>query len=127
VLDGTWKDIYEKAGSFKHAKVEVSEWSKAKEISYQMIKWWKGVLLPALEKDTGDTQAKWECRLKLNVDPDYFKPYVVEVQGMAVTILPSIASMPMKRACQLIDGSVEWLQDNGFTWVTGPDPELRKL
>ena len=126
VVGATWTDILHEAAKYKVAKVEVSEYSRAKEISYQMIKWFKGILLPALEKDNGDSVMKWEARLKLNVLPDYFKPYVVEVGGMAVTILPSIANMPMKQACQLVEGSVEWLHDNGFTWVTLPDPELRK-
>ncbi len=131
VVNGSWTEILHEAAKHGTAVVTVEKYSRAKTISNQMTRWFKGVLLPALADDTGDSIAKWETMLKLNVDPDYFKPFVVEVNGMAVTILPSIKDMPMKRAIALVDGSVAHLHDktiygDKFLWVTLPDPKLRK-
>lgn len=128
------KDLKKEASKYLAAKIEVSEYSEAEEISYQMIKWWKGVLLPAIAKFTGDTVLWWETTLKMNVMPEYFKPEVVVVKiGTAkvpFNVPRSIANMPMKRAIELVDGSVEWLHSEEhkglFLWVTLPDPELRK-
>ena len=41
-------------------------------ITDQQIKWWKGVFLPPLAKDTGDTIDWWENKLKISVMPDKF-------------------------------------------------------
>ena len=117
----------------KMAKVEVSEYKEAEEISYQMIKWFKGILLPSLAEFTGDTVTYWEATLKMNVMPDYFKPETITVKvgniDMAFNVPRSIANMPMKRAIELVDGSVGWLHKEEhkglFLWVTLPDPELR--
>ena len=69
--------------------------------------------------------------LKLNVDPEYFKPFPVTVHGMHLTILPSIKDMPMKKSIELIEGAVAHLHDkkiygDEFLWVCLPDPEKRK-
>jgi hypothetical protein len=121
-----WPAVKSAAGQHQRSIITVEEYNRAKIISNQMIRWWKGVLLPALEADTGDHVSIWETRLKLNVDVDYFKPFPVTVQGMAVTIVPSVAGMPMKRAIKLVDGSVAYLHEQGFMWATLPDPTLRK-
>lgn len=125
VVNGSWPEIMAEAGQYEKSIVEVRKYERAKEISLQMIRWWKGVLLPALSKDTGDSLSHWETRLKLAVDPEYFKPFVVVVNGLAVTILPSIANMPMKKAIELVDGSVTYLHEQGFMWVQPPDITLR--
>ena len=125
VINGSWQDVIDASAEFKNGIVKVEKYERAKEISLQMIRWWKGVLLPALSKETGNSISWWETMIKLNVNPDYFKPFVVTVNGMAVTVLPSIANMPLKQALALVEGSVEWLHDNGFLWVTLPASELR--
>lgn len=122
---GDWDLIQAEANKHLKAKITVEEYNHAKEISLNMIRWWKGVLLPALSRDTGDSLAHWETRLKLAVMPEFFKPYAVVVNGMAVNCLPSIANMPMCRAIELVDGSVTYLHEQEFAWVQPPDPELR--
>lgn len=131
VVNGSWSDIQHEAAKYRTSVVTVEKYSRAKTISLQMIRWFKGVLLPALSEDTGDSIAKWETMLKLNVDPDYFKPFVVTVNGMAVTILPSIKDMPMIHACELVESSVAHLHDkkiygDRFLWVSLPDELKRK-
>lgn len=104
-------------------------------ISLQQIKWWKGVLLPALEKDTGDTVLWWENHLKLMVMPVEFAPKSYEYGGETFAYLPSITILSVKKMSLLMKGSVDYLRgkdddpdDNGkgFSWVTLPDSELRK-
>ena len=48
-------------------------------ISVQQRKWFKGVLLPALAKDSGDSVEYWETTLKLAVMPDEFIPYYIPI------------------------------------------------
>jgi len=100
--------------------------SEARQISLQQIRFWKGVLLPALAKDTGNSVAWWENKLKLEVMPDDFQPKTVNVDGYVFYYLPSVNVLSIKKTNQLIEGSVEYLRNNGFTWVQLPDSELRK-
>lgn len=102
----------------------------AKLLSYRQIKWWKGVLLPALSKQTGDTVLYWENHLKTQVMPDDFQPTVYKVNGKDHAVLPSISSLSMKKMNLLVEGTVEHLHDpkiygNQFTWVTLPDETKR--
>lgn len=94
-------------------------------ISYQQIKWWKGVLLPALSKDSGDSVEYWETKLKLAVLPDEFAPQTVAVGNKEYQIIPSITSLSKKKMNQLIEGSVAKCHELDLLWVTLPDTDLK--
>ena len=94
-------------------------------ISYRQCCWWKGVLLPALSEDSGDSKHSWETRLKLKVMPDKFQPEIVVVGASALATIPSITKLSKTRMSELIDGSVQQLHEWGLDWVTGPDETLR--
>jgi hypothetical protein len=94
-------------------------------ISYQQIKWWKGILLPALSKDSGDSIDWWETTLKMEVMPDEFEPKIIIVKGKEHTLVPSITKLSIKKMNQLIEGSVAKCHEWGKVWVTLPDSELR--
>ncbi|HDY87680.1 MAG TPA: hypothetical protein ENH82_06115 [bacterium] len=101
-------------------------------ITLQQIKWIKGVLLPALAADTGDSVAVWEARLKRNVMPEDFPPTVVQDGPYVNVSLPSITTLGKKKMGQFIEGSVAHLRDekiygDKFLWVCLPDKELRKM
>ena len=106
-------------------KVTVESWSDLKEITYQQIKWWKGVLLPFLARDSGESISYWESKLKIEVMPEEFQPEVVMINGAAFNCIPSIKKLSLKKTKQLIEGSVQKCHEWGFTWVTLPDPALR--
>ena len=100
-------------------------------ITMRQIKWLKGILLPALSKDTGDSVAVWEARLKRNVMPDDFPPAVVQDGQNVYITLPSITILGKKKMGEFIEGSVSHLRDESiygdkFLWVTLPDENLRK-
>ena len=95
-------------------------------LSYQQIKWWKGVLLPAFSKSTGDTKDTCETRLKLAVMPDKFQPKVVFIQNEPFLMIPSITILSTKQMGELMEGSVGKLHDWEEMWATLPDKELRK-
>lgn len=102
-----------------------------KAITRQQIAWWKGILLPALAADTGDSKEYWENVLKLVVMPDEFKPIPLAVRGYYITIIASITKLNSKKMNELIEGSVKHLRDakvygDQFQWVTLPDKSLRK-
>lgn len=95
-------------------------------LGLQQIRWWKGVLLPALAKDTGDSIEQWETRIKLAVMPDDFKPEIYEIQGQLCARIPSITTLGKRKMNQMIEGAVAYCRDEcGLLWVTLPDPELR--
>lgn len=94
-------------------------------ITDQQRKWWKGVLLPALAKDSGDSIGFWETKLKLAVLPDDFQPYYVPFGRQVFPIIPSITILSKKKMNILIEGSVAQCHEWGFVWVTLPDPALR--
>lgn len=105
--------------------------SEAKSLSVQQIRWWKGILLPQLSAQSGDTVLCWENRLKTAVMPDDFQPTVHVINGVNHATIPSISSLSMKKMNLLTEGTVEHLHDpkiygDQFTWVTLPDSELRK-
>lgn len=118
--------------SVKMGQIMVTEiMTEAKALSVRQIRWWKGVLLPGLSKQTGDTVLCWENRLKTAVMPDDFQPTTHVINGVNHATIPSISSLSMKKTNLLIEGTVEYLHDpkkcgDQFTWVTLPDPELRK-
>jgi len=98
-----------------------------KYISVQQIKWFKGVLLPALAKDSGDSVEYWETTLKVAVMPDEFMPTYVAIGKQVMPVIPSISSLSIKKMNQLIEGSVAHCRDDlGLLWCTLPDSELRK-
>ena len=131
VEDGTWKDVTAEAATHRRSRVSVEDYSEAKEWSEQQCKWWKGVLLPALAEDTGDSIAYWENKLKLSVMPEDFQPITIIVDGSLFTYLPSITTLGIKKMNLMIEGSVAHLRDESiygdkFHWVTLPDKDLRK-
>ena len=89
--------------------------------------WFKGILLPALAKDSGDSVGYWETKLKLAVLPDDFAPFYVPLGKQIFPIIPSITKLSKKKMNVLIEGSVDKCQEWGFVWVTLPDKEKRKL
>ena len=121
-----WPDVYKACEQFHRFKIEISDASEFAEISYQQIRWWKGILLPALAKDTGDCEHVWETRLKLAVLPDDFTPETVSISGKSYTFIPSITKLSMKKLNTLITGSVDKCHDWGFDWVELPDAAKRK-
>ena len=96
-------------------------------ITNQQIAWWKGILLPALAKDSGDSVGYWETKLKLAVLPDDFAPYYIPLGKQVFPIIPSITILSKKKMNILIEGSVEKCWEWGFKWVTLPAKELRKF
>ena len=121
-----WKSIYIEAAKFPRFVIEVRRYDEEHEISEQQRKWWKGVLLPALSNDTGDTKESWETRLKLAVMPDEFKPETVIVDGKPFNYVPSITKLTSKKMNDLVEGSVSKLHEWKLLWVTLPDSSLRK-
>lgn len=97
----------------------------SKYITYQQIKWWKGCLLPALSKDTGDSRESWETKLKLAVMPDEFTPRPITIDDQSYSIIPSITTLSVKKMNELIEGAVAKCHEWGLLWVTLPDSELR--
>jgi len=119
-----WPKIY--AECAKHKKFGVEVLSGAEYITHGQRAWWKGILLPALAKDSGDSVGYWETRLKLAVLPDDFAPYYVPLGKQVFPIIPSITKLSKKKMNMLIEGSVQQLNEWGFLWVTLPDEEKRK-
>lgn len=112
----------------------LAQFSADERITEQQRKWFKGVLLPALADDTGDSKASLESELKLAVMPDKFAPDHITVKTidsdgnpayLDLSIVPSITILTKKQMGELIEGSVAHLRASGFDWVTLPDPELR--
>ena len=95
-------------------------------ITDQQRAWFKGILLPALAKDSGDSVGYWETKLKLAVLPDEFAPFYVPIGKQIFPVIPSITILSKKKMNILIEGSVGKCHDWGFDWVTLPDKEKRK-
>lgn len=124
---GDWPAIQKQAAMYRRARITVERYSEAKELTEQQRKWWKGILLPALAEDSGNSKAWWESRLKLAVMPEDFKPEIVTINGDKVAYLPSVSILSCKKTNELIEGSVAKCHEWGFLWVTLPDSELRKF
>ncbi len=125
-----WPAVHRAAAKHRRFSVTIESYSEERQISLQQIRWWKGVLLPALSKDNGDSVSQWETTLKLNVMPDEFQIETVKVHGIAVNYIPSVTKLNIKKTNILVEGSVAWLHDaeihgDTYTWVTLPDRELR--
>lgn len=124
LFDGKLEDLINKCvpgGALKY-------FSPKDYTSYQQIKWWKGVLLPALSKDSGDSVEYWETLLKTQVLPDEFTPYYVSIGKQVFPVVPSITKLGIKKMNQMIEGSVAYCRDDlGLQWVTLPDSELRNV
>ena len=82
--------------------------------------WFKGVLLPALAKDQGDTVGHWQKKLIKEVFPEDIK------REDGLMVYPSISQYGKKKMTTLIEESVAQCHDWGFMWVTLPESELRK-
>lgn len=131
VEDNTWEDVQGEAAKHRRSKVTVESYSEDAEWSDHQRKWWKGILLPALAEDTGDSIAYWESVLKLAVMPDDFQFITIYVEAKEITYLPSITILGMTKMNQMVKGSVAHLRDDRiygkkFHWVTEPRRELRK-
>lgn len=122
-----WKAIYAECRKHKDKGflVEVREYDPDKELSYKQIRWWKGILLPALSKDNGFSESKWEAILKLTIMPNEFQPIDIKVGENEYNFIPSITNLSTKKMSKLMMESVQILHDWGFTWVKEPDPSLR--
>lgn len=126
VASGDWDAIQKEAGKHHRAEVIVRPYTEAKEWSEGQRKWFKGILLPALVADTGDSLLCWENRLKKEVMPDDFPTISEVIDGETYKYLPSITTLGIKKMNIMVEGSVDYLRDKGFDWVTLPDKELRK-
>ena len=101
--------------------------SPAEYITLQQIRWFKGILLPALEKDTGNSVTWWETTLKTAVLPDDFPITVERIGELELIQIPSITTLSKKKMTMLIKGSVSHCRDEcNLMWVTLPDEELRQ-
>ncbi len=137
VQGGKWQDIIYEAGKHHRSQITVESYSELKEWSEGQRKWFKGVLLPALAKSTGDSLLYWENKLKKNVMPDDFPTITEEIDGVEYKFLPSITTLGMTKMIEMVEGSVGHLR-NGvdendvsiygdyFNWVTLPAKELKK-
>ena len=115
-----------------------------KYITKQQIAWWKGILLPALSKHSGDSTDWWEAYLKVQVVPEHFACRYVAVGKEVCRIIPSISSLSHTKKgratmTKLIKGSVLHLHDQDmegqpvkkpiykgeYDWVTEPDSTKR--
>jgi len=104
----------------------------AEYITNQQIAWWKGVFLPALSEDNGESIACWETRLKLQVLPNDFMPIAIDSEGGVVFIMPSITKLGKTKMTFLIQESVQHLRehpkyDGKYQWVTLPNSAKKKL
>lgn len=126
VDNGTWDDIQAEAAKHRRSRVTVESYSEEAEWSEQQRKWWKGVLLPALAKDSGNSISYWEKKLKKNVMPDDFPTTTEIIDGEEISSISSVNTLSMKKMNILIEGSVEQCHEWGFNWVTLPDKDKRK-
>lgn len=126
VQDGTWEDIQKFAAKFKRARITVESYSEAAELSLQQIRWFKGVLLPALSKDTGDTVLYWENYLKITVMPEEFGATTVKINGKLFGMLPSISKLSISKMNLFIPAVVEHLREVcGMKDIQLPDETKR--
>lgn len=101
--------------------------TRVEVISDRQRRWWKGVLLPALANDSGDSVMYWENYLKITVMPDDFTPTETKVGDAVFNHIPSVRGLSKKKMTYLIENSVIHLRDDlSLMWVTFPDSELRK-
>ena len=126
VEDGRWEDIQNEAAKHHRSMIKVESCSEAKQLSLQQIRWFKGILLPALAADSGDTIDFWEAMLKFAVLPDDFVPKTVTVNEVEYKYIPSISTLSIKKMNRMIEGSVAKCHEWGFMWVVLPDRELKK-
>ena len=94
-------------------------------ITARQRRWWKGVLLPALNKDNGESKRWWEIKLIEAIFPEDVE--YVAFNNRMFPVAPSISSFGKKKMTDLIEECVPQLHEWGFMWVTYPDPELRRF
>jgi len=119
-----WPGIYKECA--KHKKFGIKVMGESEYITERQRRWLKGVLLPALAKDSGDSVEYWETKLKLAVLPDDFAPFYVPLGKQVFPVIPSITKLSRKKMNMLIEGSVQKCHEWGFLWVTLPDERLKK-
>ena len=90
-------------------------------MSVRQRAWFKGVLLPALSKDNGDTVRKWQGKLVEAIFPED-----CNYDDNNNLIYPSIQGYSQRKMNTLIEESVAKCHEWGFTWVTLPDSDLRR-
>ena len=101
--------------------------SPLEAITDRQRRFWKGVLLPSLSKDSGDSVRYWENYLKMTVMPDDFKPEITQVGNAVFVQIKSITELSKKKMTYLLEESILHLRDDlDKLWVTFPDAELRK-
>jgi hypothetical protein len=127
---GTFADIHAEADKFARAAITVENATGLECWTPQQRKWWKGILLPQLSHDTGDSMGHWEDLLKLGVMPDQFAWMNKKTENGEFEHLPSILILNRKEMREMIEGSVAYLRDEKrygtkFHWVTLPDEDLR--
>jgi len=127
----TWRDMHAEASRYEMALITVESLSTLKEWSDYQRKWLKGVLLPALAADTGESVGYWEDLLKLRVMPDVFAWKPTRLRSGIHKHLQSIKILSMTQMNEFILGSVAHLRDetiygDKFQWVQLPNPNLRK-
>ena len=130
IVDATQAEIIAEAGKYDHAAITVENASGLERWTPQQRQWWKGILLPGLAKDTGDSVGYWETKLKLAVMPDEFHIVCSHIDGCDHRHIPSILILNRKEMREMIEGAVAHLRDetiygDKFQWVMLPDPELR--
>lgn len=122
---GDWPGIHREAARYRESIITVQRYSEAQALSEGQRKWFKGILLPALSKDNGDSISHWEHKLKLAVMPEEFIPKSTTIDGYTYTYLPSISDLSCKKMNQFIEGCVDKLHEWKFEWVTLPDSDLK--
>ena len=119
-------DFEGEISQYPYCRITVEAWSETKEKTYQQCRWWHGVLLAGLARQTGYTKDEWARELKKRIIPDEFKEVRDIETGEVFTKTPSVRDLSCKKMNQLIEGSVAYLQSIGFTQITLPNSDLRK-
>ena len=99
-------------------------------ITDQQRKWWKGILLKHLARDTGDSPHWWETHLKRAVMPDKFMRMPIASGRKIEFYVPSITILSRNQMNQMIEGSIAELRDetkygDQFKDYTLPDKSKR--
>ena len=89
-------------------------------MTLQQRRWFKGVLLPALSRDNGETVRWWQKKLVTAIFPED-----IEHEPDGTVVYPSIRDYGKKKMNTLIEESVSKCHEWGFLWVTLPDSDLR--
>jgi hypothetical protein len=86
-------------------------------------RWFKGILLKELSRDSGYSERQMEIKLISTIFPDDVT--FSEVNHRRYPTVPSISKYNKRKMTQLIEESVPLCHEWGFDWVTYPDESLR--